>query len=346
MAVVGVGHFGLFHAEKIAALACARLVAVADTDPARAREAGRRFGVPALGDAGELIGAVDAVSVVVPTLAHFEVASRFLDRGVHVLVEKPIAHDLDSARRLVALAEARGAVLQVGHLPRFYAVTEGLKARITRPLYIECVRIAPFKPRGTDVNVILDLMIHDLDLVLSLVEAPLISVDAAGAPVLSPSEDIASARLKFADGCIASITASRISLKTERKMRIFQPDSYVTVDFDRQRAVFMRKGEGWLAPGIPRIESDEQTYEEGDALRREIESFVAAARAGRQPAVSGRDGLRALEAAIQVTESLRAHARLVEAVASAAAQAPAAETASAGAGPGGARRAAAGRTRT
>ena len=311
MAVTGVGHFGRFHAEKIAALDGANLVAVADTDPEKAREIGGKFGAEAVSDFRDLFGRIDAACVVVPTKRHFDVAGACLENGVHVLVEKPITDDLATAKKLVALSERRGRTLQVGHLARFSGVVEALRRQVKRPLYVDSVRIAPYKPRGTDVNVILDLMVHDLDLILSLVDAPPIGLDAAGAPVISPSEDIASARIKFANGCIANITASRISFKTERKMRVFEPDAYTTVDFVTQRIRTLRKGEGSAAPGLPGIDGDERRYDEGDALEREIRSFVDAVLNDRPPVVPGADGVRALEAALRVNESLRAHLEFV-----------------------------------
>ena len=311
MAVIGVGHFGRFHARKVAALETANLVAVADTNAERAREIGGEFGVEAVSDFRDLFGRIDAACVVAPTKHHFDVAGACLENGVHVLVEKPITDDLATARRLVDLSERRGRTLQVGHLARFSGVVEALRRQVKRPLYIDSVRIAPYKPRGTDVNVILDLMVHDLDLILSLVDAPPVGIDAAGAPVISPSEDIASARLKFANGCIANITASRISFKTERKMRIFEPDAYVTVDFDAQRIRTLRKSEGSAAPGLPGIDGDERQYDEGDALEREIRSFVDAVLNDRAPVASGADGVRALEAALRINESLRAHLEFV-----------------------------------
>lgn len=311
MAVIGVGHFGQFHAEKIAALDGANLIAIADTDSKQARKIAKKHRAEAVTDFRELFGQIDAACIVVPTRYHYEVASACLENGIHVLVEKPITDDLESAEKLVALSARHSRVLQVGHLVRFSGVVEALRKQIKRPLYIDSVRIAPYKPRGTDVNVILDLMVHDLDLILSLVDAPLISLDAAGAPVISPSEDIASARLKFASGCIANITASRISLKTERKMRIFEPDTYVTVDFDAHRIRTLRKGKGSILPGIPKIDSDEQQYDETDALQREIASFVDAIVTGKQPIVSGEDGVKALQAALQVNESLREHLEFV-----------------------------------
>ena len=313
LAVIGVGHFGSYHAEKAANLERAELVAVADTDKARAEEIAAKHGTSAVADYRDLIGKVDAVSIAVPTSHHEEVATAFLDASCHVLVEKPIAHDIDSARRMIELARARDVVLQVGHLPRFYDVVEGLSADIANPLFIDAVRIAPFKTRGTDVNVILDLMVHDLDLILTLVDAPLVSVDAAGAPVISETEDIANARLKFANGCVATITASRISLKTERKMRIFQGDAYFTIDFDAGRVRVIRKGSSGreLMPGVPDVDIKEEVYEEGDALEREVNAFLGAVIEGTAPMVSGEDGLRALEAALRVNDSMRDHAAFV-----------------------------------
>ncbi len=316
VAVIGVGHFGAYHAEKVANLPRAELVAVADIDRSRAQEIADRHETQAVNDYRDLIGQVDAVSIAVPTSHHEEVATAFLDAACHVLVEKPIAHDIGSAMRMIELAHARGVVLQVGHLPRFYDVVERLSADVARPLFIDAVRIAPFKTRGTDVNVILDLMVHDLDLVLTLVDAPLVSVDAAGAPVISETEDIANARLKFANGCVATITASRISLKTERKMRIFQGDAYFTIDFDANRVRTIRKNNSGreLMPGVPDVDIKEEVYEEGDALEREINAFLTSVIEGTPPLVSGEDGLRALEAALKVNESLREHAEFVAGV--------------------------------
>jgi len=311
MAVIGAGHFGQYHAEKIAKSSDANLIAIVDTDAKQARKVAEKHRTDAVNDYRVLFGRVDAVCIVVPTRYHYEVASACLENGIHVLVEKPITDGLDSARHLVELARRHGRVLQVGHLVRFSGVVEALRKQIKRPLYIDSVRIAPYKPRGTDVNVILDLMVHDLDLILSLVDAPLISLDAAGAPVISRNEDIASARLKFANGCIANITASRISLKTERKMRIFEPDTYVTVDFDAHRIRTLRRGIGSSWPGVPKIDSEEQTFDETDALESEITAFIDAVQSGTVPVVSGEDGVKALEAALFVNDSLREHLEFV-----------------------------------
>lgn len=312
MGVVGVGHFGKFHAAKMAAAPNACLVAVADCDEEPMRAAASTHGVEGVVDYRDMVGRIDAVSIAVPTRAHFEVASYFLEAGVHVLLEKPIANNLDDAKRLIALAAANKLVFQIGHLPRFSGAAQFLHNRLKNPLFIESLRIAPFKPRGTDVSVILDLMIHDLDFILSLVQAPIASIDAAGAPVFSDSEDIANARVKFANGCIANITASRISLKTERQMRIFQPDAYIAVDFDTRKTRIVRKKNAGPISGLSDVTMEEESYEEVDELEREVEAFIAAVKDGDPPAVSGEDGLRALEAALAVTNSLRANWDIVQ----------------------------------
>ena len=312
MAVVGVGYFGEFHAEKVARSKTARLVAVADIDRRRATGVARRLGTEAVTDYRDLLGQIDAVSIAVPTRAHYKIAHAFLDSGVHVLVEKPITHDLDSADRLIELSKRRGLVLQVGHLPRFTGMVEAVRKRINRPLFIESVRITPFRSRGTDVNVILDLMIHDIDLILSLVDAPVLSMDAAGAPVFSGREDIASARLKFTNGCIANITASRISLKTERRMHIFQPDTYMAVDFDQHSLRIVSTSRRAALQVPPAVDVSNETYAEVDSLAHEIEAFTSAVLEETPPLVSGEDGREALRAANMINESLRAHAEFVK----------------------------------
>ena len=315
MGVAGVGHFGKFHAAKIAASPAADLVAVADSDGERARDVAALYGVSGFADPRDMAGLIDAVTIAVPTKAHFEVAQCFLDASVHVLLEKPITDNLDDARRLVALAEEKNLVLQIGHLPRFSGAAEFLRRHLDNPLFIESLRIAPFKPRGTDVSVVLDLMIHDLDFILSLVRVPIASIDAAGAQVFSDSEDIANARVKFENGCIANITASRISLKTERQMRIFQADTYIAVDFDKRKTRIVGKKNAGPIAGINEVQMEEESYEEVDELEREIEAFIAAVQGGTPPVVSGQDGLRALEAALSVTDSLSANWDIVQAAA-------------------------------
>jgi predicted dehydrogenase len=305
-AVIGSGHFGRFHAEKYARLRGCRLIAVVDRDLSRAEATARQHGALALADYRQLFGRVDAVSIVVPTQAHYEIARDCLEADLHVLVEKPIAETLEQADRLIQLAAERRRVLQIGHLQRFFLERLDAGGLIRDPLYIESYRIAPYKQRGTDVGVTLDLMIHDIDLVLSFVREPVVSVDAVGAPVVSAEEDVANSRLHFANGCVANITASRVSLKTERKLRIFQRESYVSIDLEEGKLVAMRKGTGrsWF-PGLPPIDREERSVKPGDDLAAEIASFLDAIRSGKPPLVTGEDGRRALAAAMMITESLR-----------------------------------------
>jgi predicted dehydrogenase len=304
-AVFGAGHFGRYHAQKYAALPGAELVAVVDPDPERARALAAEVGTSAATSIDEVAGSIEAASVAVPTHAHHDVATRLLEAGIHVLIEKPIAETIEQADALVALAAARGRILQVGHLQRFLLRRMQVAERVFRPLYIEATRIAPFKPRGTDVGVVLDLMIHDIDLILALVQSPVLAVDAVGAPVVTTSEDLVNARLRFANGCVATATASRIGFKTERRLRIFQPESYISIDLAERRMVEIHRGEGpGIVPGLPGIARHEATWADGDDLLAEIADFVDCVREGRQPLVTGADGRRALETAMRVTESL------------------------------------------
>ncbi len=310
-AVIGAGYFGRFHAEKYARLADADLIAVVDRDREKAVAVARVCETEARADYRGLLGKVDAVSVVVPTPIHHEVAKAFLEGGADVLVEKPIAANLDQADDLIDLAESHRRVLQVGHLQRFSSAMLALDGAVAQPVFIECYRIAPFKPRGTDVNVILDLMIHDIDLIQAIVRAPVTQVDAVGTPVLTGEADIANVRIHFADGCSATVTASRVSLKSERKMRIFQPDAYFSIDFVQRRITILRKSDGEMFPGVPRISREERNFEEGDDLEREIKAFLDAVKNRTTPAVSGPDGRRALRTALLINDSLEAHAARV-----------------------------------
>jgi predicted dehydrogenase len=303
-AVIGVGYLGQFHAEKYAALASSDLVGVVDADPARAAEIGAKLGVSAYSDYRELLDRVDAVSIVVPTQYHFGVAKNFLDRGVHVLLEKPITVTLAEADELIRIARERNAVFQVGHLERFNPVILALDGVVQQPGFIESVRIAPFKPRGTDVNVVLDLMIHDIDIIQHIVGSKVKQINSIGAPVFTEEEDIANARILFENGCVANVTASRISLKSERRMRIFQPDAYINVDFQNRKLAVFRKGSGEMFPGVPNVEAQEQSFAQGDALKSEIESFLVAVASGATPVVTGEDGRRALETALKINKKL------------------------------------------
>uniref|UniRef100_A0A831UCD0 Gfo/Idh/MocA family oxidoreductase n=1 Tax=Geobacter metallireducens TaxID=28232 RepID=A0A831UCD0_GEOME len=303
-AVIGVGYLGLFHAEKFAQLPESDLVGVVDTSQARAEEVAAKVGTTAYTDYRELLDKVDAVSIVVPTQFHFEVAKAFLERGVHVLLEKPITTTVEEADELIRIAEEKGAVFQVGHLERFNPVIVGLKGLLTEPRFIESIRIAPFKPRGTDVNVVLDLMIHDIDIIQTIVGSPVKQISSIGAPVFTDEEDIANARIQFENGCVANVTASRISLKSERKMRIFQADSYISVDFQNKKLAVFRKGSGEMFPGVPKVDMEEKSFDQGDALKAEIASFLECVRTGAKPVVSGQDGKRALETALKISQKL------------------------------------------
>jgi predicted dehydrogenase len=253
-----------------------------------------------------LLAACDAVVIAAPAELHHGLAAAALRAGRHVLVEKPIAATLAEADDLAALAGARGLVLQVGHLVRYSAEYEAVATRIKRPLYIDATRIAPFKPRGTDVSVILDLMIHDLDLVLALVDSPIASVDAVGAPVASAHEDIANARLRFENGCVATITASRISTKTERKMRLFAEGGYMSVNFVDRKLAMIGRERGLPIPGGQGARIEETSWREHDALAAEQAAFVASVLEGAPVLVDAGAGRRALAAALAVTASMAA----------------------------------------
>jgi len=301
-AVVGVGYLGKFHAEKYAASAKVKLVAVVDADEKRANEIGASVGTEALTDYRSLFGRVQCVSIAVPTRFHYRVARDFIEAGIDVLVEKPLTADIAEARELVEAAKAKGVILQVGHLERFNPAIRRLEGIIREPKFVECHRLAPFVERGTDVDVVLDLMIHDIDIIASLVRSPVERVEAVGVAVLTDKPDIANARIKFANGCIANVTSSRVSLKRERKIRFFQPDAYISIDYDQRRAQIYHKpapGAGWLDIRAENIE-----IKDGDALADEIESFVECVRARTAPVVGGGDGLKALEIASMISSQL------------------------------------------
>lgn len=305
-AVIGVGYLGKFHAEKYKALQGCELVAVVDADPVTAAEIGDRLGVQGLTDYRALLGKVDAVSIVVPTSLHHRVARDFLEAGAHVLVEKPITVTVEEADELIRIAKEKQRVLMVGHLERFNAAVLGLDLDHHKPLFIESHRLAPFKPRANDVSVVLDLMIHDIDIILDMVDSEVERIDAKGVAVLTGDIDIANARLQFKSGCVANVTASRVSLKVERKMRMFMPNAYVSVDFQNRVLARHCKGEGEMFPGVPEIISEESVFENGDALMEEIRHFLDCIRENREPLVSGSAGRRALATAIEITNLLKA----------------------------------------
>jgi len=303
--VIGVGYLGRFHAQKYALLEDCRLVGVVDSDPEAAARVASEVQAPAFGDFRPLLGKVDAVSVVTPTPTHYEIAHAFLEAGAHVLVEKPISESTEQAERLIGVARQHGRVLQVGHLERFNPAILAAEPLLTRPLFIECHRLAPFKERGTDVNVVLDLMIHDIDLVQMIVGSPVATLEAIGTAVFSPEIDIANARLRFDSGCVANVTASRVSFKTERKLRVFVEDAYLSIDLQQKILTVIRKRPGPVSEGQLPAQIEEQSFDQGDALLAEIRSFAAAIRGEQRVLVSGEDGLRALRTAIAITERVQ-----------------------------------------
>ena len=304
VAVVGVGYLGRFHAQKYAAIAGCELAAIVDDRADVGSAVATELGTRALTDYRELLGKVAAVSIVTPTALHFEIARAFLENGAHVLVEKPITETVEQARALVAAARAAGRVLQVGHLERFNPTIIAAEPHMGTPRFIDCQRLAPFRERGTDVNVVLDLMIHDLDIVQSIVGSEIEHIDAVGTPVFSPEIDIANARIRFANGCVANATASRVSLKTERKLRIFQDDAYLSLDLQQKILTVIRKQAVAAGDSKLPVSIDEQSFEPGDALRSEIEAFLASCRGERAVAVSGEDGARALQTAVAIAAAV------------------------------------------
>jgi len=308
-AVVGAGYLGRFHAQKYAGLPGSQLVGIADPSATARSSVAAEVGATPYADYRELLGRVDAVSIVTPTPLHYEVAKAFLESGASVLVEKPMTATVAEGESLIELARRAGRVLQVGHLERFNAAVQAVQPTLTVPRFIESARLAPFKYRGTDVDVVLDLMIHDIDLILSIVRSPVVSVDAIGSSVFSKEIDIANARLRFANGCVANATASRVSLKTERRLRLFQDDAYISMDLQQKVLTVIRKGSGVGADGMPQVAIEENSYEQGDALKAEIIAFLEAAASGSAPPVSGEDGLLALRTAVSITEQVASSRR-------------------------------------
>ena len=300
--VIGVGHIGKLHARVYSELAATsagsvRLAAVYDADSASAQAVAALYGAHAAVSLEEFTSLVDAATVATPTPTHFPVASALLEKGKHLLVEKPITETTADARALSELAHARNCVLQVGHIERFNPAFGALEKLLTRPKFIESHRLSPYPMRSTEIGVVLDLMIHDLEIILHLVRSPLASVDAVGVPVLSRGEDIANARLRFADGCVANVTASRISPEKMRKIRVFQEDAYLSLDYQNQTGEIYRRGPGGIAREAVEIEKDEP-------MKRELQSFLECARGGLQPKVGGAQAAAALEVAVEITRQI------------------------------------------
>ncbi len=302
--VIGVGYLGRFHAQKYAALANAELMGVVDIDPDKASRVAQECQTRAYTDYRELLPQVQAVSVAVPTTGHYAVVQDCLRHGIDVLAEKPLATSVAEAEELVTLARRQGRILQVGHLERFNPAMEELIRRVHDPRFIEIHRLSFFKERGTDVDVVRDLMIHDLDLVLALVPGQVTEIRAAGVSVLTDSIDLANARLEFDTGCIANLTASRISIKSMRKFRLFQPHTYLSVDFEaRELMVVEHTGQpGGILPGI---HLDTIKFPPADPLMKEIAAFLEAVATRQEPVVSGEAGKEALALALDINAAMR-----------------------------------------
>jgi predicted dehydrogenase len=300
--VVGVGHIGKNHARLYAELSTGQFKAIYDTDRAVAEARAAEFGVKAVASLEKFAEEVDAASIATPTSTHFEIARELLSRGKHLLVEKPIADNTAHASELAQLAAANDLVLQVGHVERFNPVLSALEKRLTNPRFIEAHRLSPYPNRSTDIGVVLDLMIHDLEIILHLVRSPVRTIDAVGVPVLSRGEDIANARIRFENGCVANITSSRISPEQMRKIRVFQEDVYLSLDYQNQSGEMYRR----TAEGLTK---EEVEIEREEPLKRQLASFIECAMTGRAPKVSGFQAAAALELAVEITKRINSAAR-------------------------------------
>lgn len=311
-AVIGVGYLGRFHAQKYQMLPNVEFIGVCDVNTEHANRVANELNVPAYSNYRDLFGQVEAVSIAATTNTHFDIAREFLAQGIHVLIEKPITETVAQAQELIALAKKHQAKLQVGHMERFNSARLALDEHLNNPLFIESSRLAPFNPRGTDVNVVLDLMIHDIDIIQSIVNSPIKQIEAQGAPVLSKSIDIANARISFENHCVANVTASRISFKTERKTRIFQENTYISIDYHSKQFSVFQRGDGEMFPGIPEIIQHHSVFEKSDALLAEIKAFIECIENDTIPLVTGEDGCRALDTAEKITSLIHQHLRLTD----------------------------------
>jgi predicted dehydrogenase len=309
--VIGVGYLGRFHTQKYAAMDDVDLVGVADIDLSQAQQIADECSTNAYGDYKELLDKVDAVSIVVPTIYHHEIAVACLQQKIDILVEKPITTTLEEADDIIAQAEDAGCILQVGHLEQFNPAVMAMKPLLTHPLFIEAHRISVFKNRGIDVDVVLDLMIHDIEIILSIVDSPLQTIHTVGSPVITELTDIANARLIFENGCTANVTVSRISMDNIRRMRIFQPGSYISVDFSKKEIMSVKlKQQKQNAFPVPDI--SKQSFSDQDILELELKDFIANVRNRTKPGVSGFEGRRALDIALQVVDQINENRARIE----------------------------------
>ena len=296
--VVGVGHIGSSHARLYANMPTAELGAIYDVDAGRANSIAKKLGVTVAHSLDQFAQLVDAASICTPTKSHHEIAFPLLQRNKHLLVEKPITENPQHATELAELAATKGLILQVGHVERFNPVLSALEARLTHPRFIEAHRLSPYPNRSTDIGVILDLMIHDLEIILHLVRSPVENIDAVGIPVLSKGEDIANARIRFENGCVANVTSSRISPERMRKIRVFQEDAYLSLDYEKQSGEIYRRESG-------KITRDKVPIEREEPLKQQLMAFVECAATGRQPRVSGFQATAALELAVEITKKIQ-----------------------------------------
>jgi predicted dehydrogenase len=302
--VVGVGYLGQFHAEKYANMEGVELAGVVDIDAPRAKEIAKRCRVQPFFHHSHLFDKVQAVSIAVPTLLHYPITKDFFLQGIDVLLEKPISQTLEEADELIGLAESKGLIFQVGHLERFNGALSALQGMVQSPLYIESHRLSPFPGRGTDVNVVLDLMIHDIDILLSLVNSKVKEIDAVGIPILTPHSDIANARIEFENGCRANVTASRVSKEKIRRTRIFLPNGTLSIDYFTQKVSLTKRVDDPRKNKIPEIVTEEIPVKKVDSLEVEIHSFLQSVRDRKRARVSGWDGKRALEVALQIIQKI------------------------------------------
>lgn len=307
VAVIGAGQMGRHHARIYQALPGVHLAAVCDSDFAKAEQVAQEFGAAAEPDFRALLQDLDAVTVAVPTEAHAEVACEFLAAGIDVLLEKPISRTLEEADRLIRLAEAGQRIFQVGHLERYNPAVQAVSAMVNRPRYFEADRLGSFSERSLDIDVIMDLMVHDLDVILSLVRSAPRSIAAVGIPILTPRVDIANARIEFEDGCVANLTASRISKERTRKLRLFQPYQYISIDYTRQEAEVFTLEPPAGGAGRPSIDYRQLHVERAEPLRLEIEAFLRAVRSRTPPLIDGAAGRRALSLATDVRRAIEEH---------------------------------------
>ena len=302
--VIGVGYLGKFHAEKYSGMENVQLIGVVDIDRVLAQEVAARFDTRAFADYRDLFGRVDAVSIVVPTEDHFSVAAQCLNHDLDLLIEKPMTATLEQADELIKIAGSRKRVMQIGHLERFNPAVIALKDIVHNPMFIEAHRLSIFTDRSTDVSVVLDLMIHDIDIIMNMVKSEIKSIHAAGAPVICEHADIANVRLEFESGCVANVTASRISTKNQRKIRLFQKDAYVSVDFTSREITIIRRDESITGDLIPGMDIRQLSFSETDALEDELASYIQSVSTRQTPVVSGIVGRKALEVALSITDQI------------------------------------------